>query len=127
MTLNRIAAGLLTLSLALLFAWATAAGLANIRLRVILGGGIVLGMIYVIMGRLPIGWWLPAVDSSLRMMILTISRLGSSADLVRWARDWDCRLVRWALVAVRQRRMPNAVSLPGYPATYSPRHRSVLA
>lgn len=53
MTLKRIAAAILTLLLLVLLGWSIFAGVGDLRTRIILAAGVVLGSLYITFGRLP--------------------------------------------------------------------------
>ncbi len=53
MNTNRIAAGILSVVLSALLGWAIVAGGGDLRTRILLGGGVALGVLYTAFGRVP--------------------------------------------------------------------------
>ena len=53
MNTNRITAGILSLALSALLGWSIVSGVGDLRTRIILGGGVALGVLYTAFGRLP--------------------------------------------------------------------------
>ena len=53
MNTNRVAAGILSLVLSALLGWSIVAGVGDLRTRIILGGGVALGVLYTAFGRVP--------------------------------------------------------------------------